>query len=171
MNKILKLGSKENLKKNTQLLEQGYSVTNLFFIESGLVRVYYLKDGKEITDWFGTADTYVTSLTGFYKNQKSTQYIEIIEDSVIYTISKQKIEQACLNNRDIEIEYRQIIIDHLMRLQERITALQFYTALERYELLFRKNPYVIKRASRTDIATYLGISLETLSRVSNNLII
>ncbi len=168
MSKILTLGYKEDYKKKTQLLIEGYSVNDLFYVEKGLVRVYYLKDGKEITDWFGTGDTYLTSILGFYQNKKSTQYIETIEDSVIYTIKKSEIERFCKNNPEIEREYRQIITNHLIRLQQRITALQFYSASERYQLLLRKNPYVVKRASRTDIASYLGISLETLSRVGGN---
>lgn len=170
MNKILDLGHKEVYKKKTQLLREGYSVNDLFYVEKGLIRIYYLKDGKEITDWFGTSNTYLTSISGFYQNKKSTQYIETIEDSIIHTIKKSDIEKECVNKPEIERNYRQIIINHLVRLQERITALQFYSASERYDLLLRKNPYVIKRASRTDIASYLGISLETLSRISNKLI-
>ncbi|MFL1896370.1 Crp/Fnr family transcriptional regulator [Aquimarina sp. 2-A2] len=171
LNKVLELGYKEVYKKRTHLLREGYSANDLFYIEKGLVRVYYLKGGKEITDWFGTSNTYLTSISGFYQNKKSTQYIETIEDSIIHTIKKSEIEKECMNKPEIERDYRQIIVNHLVRLQERITALQFYSASERYDLLLKKNPYVIKRASRTDIASYLGISLETLSRVSSNVII
>ncbi len=85
---------------------------------------------------------------------------------MIHIINKNEIEKESLKNSEVERDFRQIIINHLIRLQERITALQFYTASERYNLLLLKNPYVIKKASRTDIASYLGISLETLSRVS-----
>ena len=166
MKKVLELGHKKSYKKKTQLLSEGCSVNDLFYIEKGLVRVYYLKGGKEITDWFGTSNTYLTSISGFYQNKKSNQYIETVEDSVIHIINKNEIEKESLKNSEIERDFRQIIINHLIRLQERITALQFYTASERYNLLLLKNPYVIKRASRTDIASYLGISLETLSRVS-----
>lgn len=168
MKKVLELGRRENYKKKTQLLSEGHSVNDLFYIEKGLVRVYYLKDGKEITDWFGTSNTYLTSISGFYQNKKSTQYIETVEDSIVHIINKNKIETESIKNSDIERDFRQIITNHLIRLQERITTLQFYSAAERYTLLLSKNPYVIKRASRTDIASYLGISLETLSRVSSN---
>ena len=92
--------------------------------------------------------------------------IEVLEDSVVYTIKKSEIEEAI--DEDIELGklYREVIINHLMRLEQRITALQFYTAAEKYDLLLNKNPYVIQRAARTHIASYLGISLETLSRMS-----
>ncbi len=162
---LLELGYKERFKKHALILEEGNSVDDLYYIESGLLRVFYLKDGKEITDWFGTRGTFLTSISGFYNHTKSKQFIETVEDSVIYSINREKIEDACSKNSSLEKEYRQIIINHLLRLQQRISALQFYTASERYNLLLQKNPYVVMRASRTNIASYLGISLETLSRI------
>lgn len=163
---IWNLGKEHNIKKNEHLLREGQRAEQLYFVKSGLIRVYYLRESKEITDWFGTPGTYLTSIAGFYRNTSSEHYIQALEDSIVQVIPRHMIERECLTHSDIEKAYRDIIIQHLLRLQERITALQFYTAKERYELLLEKNPVVVVKAPRTHIASYLGISLETLSRVS-----
>ncbi|HAS39142.1 MAG TPA: Crp/Fnr family transcriptional regulator [Microscillaceae bacterium] len=165
LDQILALGEQLQVNKHDYLLKEGSKADRLFFVDKGLIRAFYLKDGKEVTDWFGTAGTFITSIQGYYGNQHSTQYLEALENSSIYTIRKTVVEQACQRDPLLEQSYREVITQHLMRLQERITALQFYTAKERYDLLLKKNPYVVQRAPRTHIASYLGISLETLSRL------
>lgn len=160
------LGTEFEVKKHAHILREGQRADQLYFVKNGLVRLYYLRDGKEITDWFGTPGTYLTSIPGFYGHASGEHYIQALEDSVIHAIPRSTIEKECADDTQMAVAYRDIIIQHLLRLQERITALQFYTAKERYELLLKKNPLVIQRAPRTHIASYLGISLETLSRVS-----
>ncbi|MEL6537893.1 MAG: Crp/Fnr family transcriptional regulator [Bacteroidota bacterium] len=164
---FLALGQPIKVPKGHQLLQADSPVHQLYYIKEGLVRAYYLKDGKEVTDWFGTPDTYITSLQGYHANGTSSQFIDVLTPTEVVVLEKANVEKALLTNRALEIYYRDIITQHLLRLQERITALQFFTAAQRYELLLTKNPWVVKHASRTHIASYLGISLETLSRISD----
>ncbi len=166
MDRLFQLATKRKIQKKTNLLREGSVTKSLYFIESGLIRVYYLRDGKEITDWFGTPGTFITSVTSYYSGQTSSQYIDTVLDSDVYEIKKRNIEEACLKNPDLELIYSNIITEHLIRLQERVHALQFFSAKERYQLLLYKNPEVPKFASRTQIVSYLGIILETLSRVT-----
>lgn len=163
--KLFTLGEQRQYQKGETILREGQPASMLFYVERGFIRSYYLKDGREITDWFGTAGTYLTSIDGFYNNSGSTQYVQCLENTVAWVILKSVIE-AALGQKGVEAAYREVVVRHLLRLQERINALQFFTARERYELLLAKNPEAVQKAPRTLIASYLGISLETLSRVS-----
>ncbi|WP_164914088.1 Crp/Fnr family transcriptional regulator [Aquimarina sediminis] len=153
------------VKRNEIFLKEGQYCNDLLFVEKGLLRAYYLKEGKEVTDWFGTEGTFMTSIHSFYNGFPSEQYIHGIEDTIIRKISKKKIAEISKEHPSIEKWFRLITTQHLTRLQQRITALQFYTAKERFALLKEKNPVVLQKAPVSHIASYLGISLETLSRV------
>ncbi len=164
--KLLTLGKEENVKKGDHLLRQGERCSDLFFVREGILRVYYLKDGHEVTDWFGTKDSVITSMESFHHQSPSEQYIQSLSDARITRIRKSDLQQGISTSMEFKDEYLTILTKHLLRVQERIKALQFYTAKERYDLLMEKNPAVIKFVQRNQIASYLGISLETLSRVT-----
>lgn len=156
---------KKNYKKNEIILREGQYCKNLFFVESGILRAYYLKEGREVTDWFGTEGTFLTSIYAFYNELPSKQFIHAVEKSTVYSISKSDLDKLSHEYPSVEKWFRAITTEHLIRLQERITALQFYSAKERFALLREKNPKVLQKAPVSHIASYLGISLETLSRV------
>jgi CRP-like cAMP-binding protein len=166
---LLKLGIEENVKKGDHLLWEGERCKDLFFIKEGMLRVYYLKDGQEVTDWFGTKESVITAMESFHKQNPSDQYIQAIQQSKVIRIRKGDLVKAISNSMELKDEYLTIITHHLLRVQQRIKALQFYSAKERYELLLEKNPEVVKFGQRNQIASYLGISLETLSRVTKRL--
>ncbi len=166
MTELIHLGIRRKFKKKSQIIKEGYKSNILIYVESGMTRVYYLKDGKEVTDWFGTPGTFITSINAFYDDQPSSQYVETLEDSQLIIIRKPDIEKKLQSNHNLASAYRKLTINHLTRLHERLTTLQFFSAKEKFDLLLAKNPLVVQKVSRTHIASYLGISLETLSRIS-----
>lgn len=155
----------KDAKKNQILVIEKEHCRKLFFVQSGMMRAFYLKDGKAVTDWFGTEGTFMTSIHSFYNDLPSKQFIQTGEASTLFTINKQDLNTLCLQYPEIERWFREITTQHLIRLQERIMALQFYSAKERYDLLLEKHPQVLQKAQVSHIASYLGISLETLSRI------
>jgi CRP-like cAMP-binding protein len=165
--KILELAKEERIRKGEHLLSEGQRCYDLFFVTKGILRVYYLKDGQDITDWFGTSNTIITALESFHSQIPSDQYIQAVIDTEILRISKLDLKKAIENSKEMNAEYLTLLTEHLMRVQQRIKALQFYTAKERYNLLIEKNPDVVKFVKRSQIASYLGITLETLSRVTS----
>ncbi len=166
--KIVDLGTVEKIKKGEHLLMQGQKCHDLFLISDGILRAYYLKDQIEITDWFATKDTTITALESFHSQIQSDQYIQAIMNSTILRIPKIKIENEIKYSIELYHEYFKLMTTHMLRVQERIKALQFYSAKERYDLLLEKNRSVVKYAKRSQIASYLGITLETLSRVTKS---
>ena len=162
---LLERFEKKETKKNDLLLIEGQHCRALYFVESGMIRAFYLKDGKHVTDWFGTEGTFMTSILSFYNDVPSKQFIQSTESTTLWMIHKQDLGTLCNKHPEIERWFRAVTAQHLTRLQERIMALQFYTAKERYDLLQEKNPEVLQKAQVSHIASYLGISLETLSRI------
>ena len=110
-------------------------------------------------------NTFMTSILSFYNDVPSKQFIQSTESTTLWMIHKQDLGTLCNKHPEIERWFRAVTAQHLTRLQERIMALQFYTAKERYDLLQEKNPEVLQKAQVSHIASYLGISLETLSRI------
>ena len=164
--KLIEIGIKESFGKGEYLLKLGSRCQNLYYVVEGIVRVFYLKDGIEITDWFGTKGTIVTAMESFHLESSSDQFIQAATPTVVIRIPKLDMEKAMRDSTEIKNEYIELLTKHLLRVQQRIKALQFYPAKERYNLLIEKNPEVVKYIQRNQIASYLGISLETLSRIS-----
>lgn len=95
----LKAYLSENIKptvytKKHILLEPGQTSNRMYFVESGLLRGYYLKDGKEVTTWFMAENEFVISILSFYSQNPSYEYIEVLEDSKLWSLSYEKVQQA-----------------------------------------------------------------------------
>ena len=166
-NNLWELGAFEHIAPGHFLLREGEPCHDLFYIHHGIVRVYYLKNGKELTDWFGTRKSMVTCMKSFYSGKGSGQFIQALTPCTISRINRQVIEKEVAGNDRLNQEYISLLTHHLMRLHQRIKALQFYPARERFDLLAARNPEVIQYAPKSAIASYLGMSVETLRRVSS----
>lgn len=147
------------------MLSEGNICRHLYFIQHGGVRGFYNLDGKEITHWFGFENDFVTSFHSYITNEPAVENIQLIEGSVLWTISKNTLEGLFDQHRDIERMLRIIQERYYIRLEERFVNAQFKTATERYENLLQQSPHIIERVSLGYIASYLGISQETLSRI------
>ena len=153
------------LTKNTFLIEEGKICRQLYFLEQGCIRGYYLSDGKEITHWFGFENDFVTSFHSFSTQQPATEHIQLLEGALLWSISREKLLQLCERHHDIERLLRMAYEKYYIRLEERFVKSQFRTAAERYALLLEQAPHIIERVPLGHIASYLGLSQETLSRV------
>lgn len=157
--------SKEiSVPKNTLLVKEGERCRNLFFIKKGLLRGYYYDQGKEITHWFAKEQEFGTSFYSFITNEPSPETIETLEDCELVQISHADLQNLYSNFKETERIGRIITETYYIDLEERFLNIQFKSAKERYENLLSKNPSLIQRAPLGQIATYLGITQETLSR-------
>lgn len=157
------------LAKNEYLLSEGRICRHLYFLETGALRGYYSLDDKEITHWFAFENDFVTSFHSFTTAQPSVENIQLIEGSVLWSISKDTL--TALFNRFHEIEklVRIAYEKYYIRLEERFVNAQFKTATERYEQLLQQTPHILERVPLGQVASYLGISQETLSRIRSKL--
>ncbi len=153
--------------KNDFLLQAGNTCRHLYFIKHGAVRGYYILENKEITHWFGFENDFVTSFHSFITGEASVENIQVIEGSILWKISKEKLNKLFNQYHEIERLVRIAYEKYYIRLEERFVNAQFKTAAERYESLILQSPHILERVSLGYIASYLGISQETLSRIRN----
>ncbi len=153
------------LAKNEFLLKEGQISRHLYFMQQGALRGFYNLDGKEITHWFGFEKDFVTSFHSFITKQPAVENIQLIEGSILWAISKETLTSLFNEHHEIERLVRIVYENYYIRLEERFVNAQFKTAAERYENLLRQTPHILERVSLGHIASYLGISQETLSRI------
>lgn len=153
------------LSKGDFLLTEGKICNHLYFVEKGLIRGYYNLDGKEITHWFGFENDFVTSFHSFITQKPSVENLQALEPCTLWAISHKSLFKLYDEYPDIERLGRITYEKYYIRLEERYVNSQFKTASERYDNLVETNPQLLQRVSLGYIASYLGISQETLSRI------
>jgi CRP-like cAMP-binding protein len=153
------------LSKAEYLVTEGRICRHLYFLERGALRGFYNLDGKEITHWFAFENDFVTSFHSFITQQPAVENIQLLEGSILWSISKDSLNKLLNQYHDIERLVRIAIEKYYLRLEERYVNAQFKTATERYQNLLLQTPHIIERVSLGHIASYLGISQETLSRI------
>jgi CRP-like cAMP-binding protein len=166
LEKAIIAASKEiSVPKNTILIKEGERCRNLFFIKKGLLRGFYYDQGKEITHWFTKEEEFGTSFYSFITNEPSSETIETLEDCELVQIAHADLQKLYSDFPETERIGRIITETYYIDLEERFLNIQFKSAKERYQNLIAKNTSLIQRAPLGQIATYLGITQETLSRV------
>ncbi len=138
-------------------------------MQQGALRGYYIIDGKEITHWFGFENDFVTSFHSFITRQAAVENIQMIEAGTLWRIAADVLLQLFNDHHDLERLVRIAYEKYYIRLEERYVNAQFKTAAERYQSLLKQTPHIIERVPLGYIASYLGISQETLSRVRSRL--
>ena len=156
-------------KKGHILVRQNSVCNYIYFIESGLTRTYYYNDGKDITDWLSPENSFACSIVSFISRKPDRRQIELLEPSVLWSLQYYEMEQLCSRHHDIERIIRHLASLGLVSLQQRFDDLHFATALQRYQTLIKENPTLIQRVPLGMIASYLGITQETLSRIRSQI--
>lgn len=154
-------------KKGDIVVREGQFSKKVFFIVQGCSRAYYLKDGKDISDWFTFENQFMASIVSFFSNEPSPHYVEFIEDSTVLEFSKDTVDKLSQKHHDFERLISKIVTETMLGLCERLYTIQFNKAEERYKHLLSIYPFITNRIPLTHIASYLGITLETLSRIRN----
>jgi len=153
--------------KSTLLVTAGQYADKSYFIVKGCARAYYLKDGKDITDWFAFENDFINSINSFFENIPSPHFIELLEPSTFLEISREDIFKLSDRYHDFDRLLRIIATKTMLALRNRIFSIQFEMAQQKYENLLNIRPDITQRVPLTHIASYLGITLETLSRIRN----
>lgn len=162
---LLRSTTKIKVQKNNHIVSIGERCDSLYFIESGLIRGYYFDNGKELTNWFAQEQEFATCFYSFIANKPSFESIQAIEDCSLLQIPQKTLEKLYLQFPETERIGRIITENYYIKLEERVLSIRFKTAKERYQNLVDKKPALLQRASLGQIASYLGITQETLSRI------
>jgi CRP-like cAMP-binding protein len=159
---------KRNVFRTESLHQTGKIARSLFFIEEGLIRIFYHNSsGKDITYGFYTEGDFITIPESFYTQSPSKYHMEMLEDGEIYEVSYTDLNQLFSDFPEMQKFENKTLQSFLLKASERIVALQFLSAEERYDTLMEAQPSIIGRAPLGTIASYLGITQETLSRIRN----
>ena len=148
---------------------EGKTCRHLYFLEQGALRGYYHVDGKEVTHWFSFENDFVTSFHSFITGTPAVENIQLIEGSVLWSITRDRLNYLLSRHHEIERLVRIIYERYYIRLEERFVNAHFKSATERYQDLMQQAPHIIERVPLGAIASYLGISQETLSRIRSRL--
>lgn len=151
--------------KGHLLVKQETVCNYIYFIDIGLTRTYYLKDGKDVTDWISDENSFACSIISFIARKPDRRAIELLEPSVLFALHYNDLENLCKKHHDIERLFRHLVSFGLVQLQQKFDDLHFSSASQRYQTLIASHPTFIQRVPLGMIASYLGITQETLSRI------
>ncbi|MBQ7509537.1 MAG: Crp/Fnr family transcriptional regulator [Prevotella sp.] len=151
--------------KGEKILNEGDTCEHIYWIVKGLVRQYYFKNGKELTEYMATENTIMMSIESLFMEKPSMQVIQALEPTIVYVLPKKELEAVAMRSVNIQILYRKILEESLIISQQRADMLRFESAQDRYQKLVKSSPQLVLRAPLVYIASYLQMTPETLSRV------
>ncbi|WP_268034950.1 Crp/Fnr family transcriptional regulator [Algoriphagus sp. PAP.12] len=167
--KLSNLCSRVRLNKNERLQEIGRTCKTIYFVEEGAARIFYYKDGIEITEYFAFEKDLIIRAESLFYNQPSKKGITCMEDTNFIAIPSQPLFELFNQHHDLERLFRKLIQNAYVETVRRIEMIQFHTAEERYLSLLQNNPQVIQKVPLKFIASYLGITQVSLSRIRSTL--
>jgi CRP-like cAMP-binding protein len=159
------MSSEKNYQKGDLLLRQNEVCTKSYLIQKGVARKFYLSDGKEITTELFFENDLAVSFDSYTLQQPSRECIEALTDVSVsithfHAFQEAKLKYPRLVTLDLMLaEY------YAMWVEKRLFQFHTMTATERYLDVVERSPHIVQTVSLTIIASYLGISLETLSRI------
>ena len=151
--------------KGDLILHEGDICRDIYFIDYGLIRQFYHKKGKEVTEHLGEDHTIFMCIESLFQEVPSKLQVEALEPTVVYALPKEKLEVVALHSVNIQMMYRKILEESLIISQIHADLMRFETAQDRYMRMRKLYPQVVLRAPLVYIANYLQMTPETLSRV------
>ncbi|MEO3403481.1 Crp/Fnr family transcriptional regulator [Mucilaginibacter sp. CAU 1740] len=138
---------------------------NLYFLKRGIVRAYADQANGPVTFWFGQEGDVLVSMKSYIVNEKGYENIELLEDCELYAIPTKKLKELYQVDIDLANWGRKVIEHEFLKTEQRLISMQFKTAQERYNELINTQPELFKRVQLGYIASYLGMSQVSLSRI------
>lgn len=165
MENILSVFEPLEMLKGEFFLKSGKICREMAFIESGYMRMYDIVDGKEITLWIGSGGKFITSLSSFVFETSNNWNIQAITDCKLYVINRR--DHFKLNKTEPKwLEFDNILLANSFALLEKSMFSQLHTtAKQRYDKLISEDPELFKNIPLQYIASMLGITPESLSRL------
>ena len=168
---IAEVLSRRLIKKKRALIEEGDICRNLFFVEKGALRSYSTgNDGTEHVMQLAIENHWIADLSSFITQKPGTLTVESIEESEVLLLPHSQIDHLCASIPQLETYFRKLYQRAYVNMQLRHNLVQSKSAKERYEILIRDNPQFAARIPLIHIASYLGITAESLSRIRKQVV-
>lgn len=158
----------ENFKKKDIILEQGKICNKLYFVTKGLLRAYYMVDGKDVSSFFMDEGDFVISVLSFFKRQASYESIEALEDTETTALHFDDLKELYHRHVEFNVIGRLLTEQYYCLSEERLIGLRSKRASDRFEFLVDSRPGLLNRVPAKHLASYLGIAPETFSRMRAN---
>ena len=153
------------IKKNKDLQPIGHTCKTIYFINKGVARIYYFKEDTDVTEGFYFENNIIARVESLFTGKPSRKAIQILEDAEIVGINANQLFKLYDSFPEIERLFRKIFESAYLETVHRIEGIQFHSAEERYKALLQEAPDVLKRIPLKYIASYLGITQVSLSRI------
>ncbi|MDR0537324.1 MAG: Crp/Fnr family transcriptional regulator [Tannerellaceae bacterium] len=160
----------KEIEKNQFLLKEGEICEYLYFVDKGMLRQFYYKYGRDMTEHFAIENELSFNVESYLFQKPSKLMVETLEPSVVYCISNKALFALINKNAEVNTMYRLLLESLLIQYHQRLDALRLDLALERYIRFLKESPEIVQRAPLLHIASYLLMSPETLSRVRSSFI-
>ena len=151
--------------KNDMILREGETCTNIYWVVKGLVRQFYYKNDKELTEYMATENHICMCIESLFNEKPTHLQVIALEPTIIFALPKKQLEAVAMKSVNIQILYRKILEESLILSQIRADMLRFESAIDRYQKLVKRSPQLVMRAPLVYIASYRQMTPETLSRV------
>lgn len=152
-------------KKGQKILIPGQVCKTIFYVESGLIRIYHMLGNQEVTDWFIREGDICISVGSFFLQLPSTEYHVALEDCVVYGISFEELEETYAKFPKFNIHGRLICQQYYTELDNRTKFLKLQENKVKYAALMDANPSFMQRLATIHVASYLGVSRSTLQKI------
>lgn len=153
------------IRKGKDLQSIGQTCRTIYFIEKGCARIYYYKDGTDVTEYFAFENSLVARVESLFTGKPSRKGIQILEDSDIIALNAVELKKRYDRYPEIERLFHKVTEAGYVETVNRLESLQFHSAEERYKDLLEAHPEIIQRVPLKYIASYLGITQVSLSRI------
>ena len=155
--------------KNKILISADKIEKEFYFIKKGVARTFVYTDGDQTTFSFGKEGDTIISMKSYIANQKGYENVELLEDCLVYKLNTQDIRKLYSENIEIANWGIKFAENELLKAEDRLLTRQFGTATNRYEILLKNYPNLLQRVQLGYIASYLGITQVSLSRIRANI--
>ncbi|OXA93757.1 Crp/Fnr family transcriptional regulator [Flavobacterium hercynium] len=159
----------KKLKKRQFLVVEGHPCIYLTFVSKGLLKAYNVDEkGNEHINQFAPEGWWTSDMNSFFSDEVSFYSIDAMEDSDILVISNKEFEELMLKVPIMDRYFRLLFQNSLITKERRLISSNTHNAEEKYQHILKNNPDLIKRVPQNLLASYLGLSAETLSRLKKN---
>ena len=167
---ISSIAEEKSFSKGEVLIQEGQTVNKTFFVIHGSLRSFCVdKEGKEHTLQFAIQDWWISDFIAMYNHEPASLTVECITDATVIEFNAQKLTQIYLQFPEFELFQRKTLERHVVSLHKRILNQLQLTALERYNVFIENYPNIEQHVPNYHIASYLGITQQSLSRVRSEI--
>ncbi len=152
-------------QKGDIVLAEGEVCRAMYYVGKGMVRQYYYKNGKDVTEHFSFEGRICFCIESFLEQEPSRIIVEALENTTLFALPYEAWHVSMLQNNEMELLYRKILEHALISSQVHADSQRFEDSRERYGRLLSTHPEIVLRAPMLHVASFLQMTPETLSRV------